>query len=188
MVCLWVGLAMWCGIHFFPSLGRGPRAKLIGVMGAGPYKGVFALSIVASIVVIVLGWRAATPVDIYHPPAWGRIAALVLTFAAFVLMAGAQGKSNIRRLLRHPQLTGAVLWAVGHLLANGDNRSVWLFGVIGVWATLEMVLINRRDGAWERPDRQPITGDIVAAAIGAVLFVVLMLAHPYLFGASPIPK
>ena len=42
--------------------------------------------------------------------------------------------NNVKRLLRHPQLTGVALWGIGHLLANGESRSIILFGGLGAWA------------------------------------------------------
>ena len=92
---------------------------------------------------------------------------------------------NVKRVLRHPQLTGLIVWAIGHLLANGDILSVVLFGGLGVWAVAEIVLINRREGAWVKPEPVPISAEIRPVLIGLVVFVALFAAHPYLFGVSP---
>ena len=100
----------------------------------------------------------------------------------------AHGKTNVKRFIRHPQLTGLVIWAAGHLLANGDNRSLVLFGMLGLWAIVEMMLISRREGAWARPDPMPLTGEIRPVVAGLVIFAAFLFAHPYLFGVSPIPS
>jgi uncharacterized membrane protein len=54
----------------------------------------------------------------------------------------------MRTKLRHPMLTGVILWAVAHLLVNGDLASVILFGGILVWAVVDMVMINRMQRDW----------------------------------------
>ena len=71
------------------------------------------------------------------------------------------------------------------LLANGDILSVVLFGGMGVWAVAEIVLINRREGAWIKPEPVPISAEIRPILIGVVVFVAFFAAHPYLFGVSP---
>jgi uncharacterized membrane protein len=93
---------------------------------------------------------------------------------------------HLKRVLRHPQMAGTILWAVSHLLTNGDSRSVTLFGTLAVWALLEIVMINRRDG--------PVTGseaasgkfDLIAVVIGVVVFAVVGHFHQALFGVAPI--
>lgn len=188
MIWLWLGVALWSGIHFIPSLAQGVRASLIERLGETPYKIAFALGIVLSIILMVVGWRSTTPVVIFSPPSWGAPVGSALVLIAFVLFGLAHGKTNVKRFIRHPQLTGLVVWAIGHLLANGDSRSLVLFSVLGLWAIVEMLLINRREGAWARPDPIPLTAEIRPVATGLVIFAVFLLAHPYLFGVSPIPS
>ena len=96
-------------------------------------------------------------------------------------------KSNIKRFLRHPMLSGVVLWAIGHLLMNGDDRSLVLFAGIGIWAVLEILLINRRQGAYEKPPVIPVVRDLIPLAAGAVVFAVFLFLHPWLFGVSALP-
>ena len=93
-------------------------------------------------------------------------------------------KTNIKRFIRHPQLTGVVVWAIAHLLANGDSRSVVLFGGLGVWAVIAIFTINNRDGEWERPEPVPAAKDITLVAIGAVLTAVVAYFHEYLSGVA----
>jgi uncharacterized membrane protein len=71
------------------------------------------------------------------------------------------------------------------LLANGETRSVVLFGGLAVWAILEMLLINRRDGAWNRPPPAPRRNDAVLILAGVIAYIVLAAAHRWLFGFSP---
>ena len=93
--------------------------------------------------------------------------------------------NNIRRVIRHPQLTGVILWSVGHLISNGDSRSLVLFGGIGIWAVIEILLINRRDAEWIKPQPVPFPKNIVLVVIGVVAYLVLVFVHQWLFGVSP---
>lgn len=186
MIWLWLGVLVWSGVHVMPSLAPGVRTSLIERLGENGYKIGFALAIVGSIVLMVLGWRLAMVDIVYEPPGFGRHLAMLLMLVAFLLFAFAHGKSNLKRTIRHPQLTAMVVWAIAHLLANGDTRSVTLFGVLGIWALIEMMLLNRRDGAYEPPEPRPLSAEVKPVVIGVVMYVVFVLLHPYLFGVSPI--
>ena len=97
-------------------------------------------------------------------------------------------QNNLKRMIRHPQLTGMLLWGVGHVLATGQVRSLVLFGGLGVWALIEMILINRRNGAWTRPDSVPWVNALRLVLAGLGFFAVFMFTHVELFGVSPVPS
>ena len=185
MTKLALGVLVWSFTHFIPSLFAGPRKKLIERFGENAYKGLFLLLMVLAIYLVVSGWKAAVPESVYLPPAWGRHATALLVLIGFVLFFAPYPPNNIRRRLRHPQLTGVVLWGVGHLLANGEARSIVLFGGFAAWAVLEMVLINRRDGAWVRPEPAPRKNDLLLVAGGVVAYLLVAFSHRWLFGFSP---
>ena len=81
-------------------------------------------------------------------------------------------------------LTGLIIWGGAHLLANGENRSVLLFGAMSVWALITIFLINRRDGAWEKPAPRPIRSDVITVVISTVVFAIVLYFHQALFGVS----
>ena len=60
-----------------------------------------------------------------------------------------------------------------------------LFGGFTVWAIVEMVLINRRDGVRDKPASVPVKNDIILAGGGIVAYVVVVTAHQWLFGFAP---
>ena len=68
MTLLIAGVALWSIAHLFPAAAPDARANLAGRFGEGPYKGLFALDIILALVLIVFGWKAATPTPIYTPP------------------------------------------------------------------------------------------------------------------------
>ncbi len=189
MIMLILGLALWSGLHFLPSVGTGLRSRLINRFGENAYKLAFSAGVVISIVLMVLGWMAMpVGLPLYVLPGSPGILAVLLMAIAFILFAAARSKSNIRHYIRHPQLTSIAVWGAAHLLVNGEFRAVILFGTLAIWAILEIIVISRREGVWERPVRQPLAEDVKPVMIGLVLFAVLMVVHPYLFGVSPIPN
>lgn len=189
MITLIAGVALWSVTHLFPALAPARREALIARRGEKAYKGVFALVIVAALVLIVIGWKSAPPASIddylYAPPAWGRHATALLVLIAFILFSASHGRNNIQRLVRHPQLTGVILWGIGHLLANGETRSIVLFGVLTLWAVVSILLINRREGPRARPEPAPLRKDVIAVVGGIVVYAVVAGAHRWLFGFSP---
>jgi uncharacterized membrane protein len=180
------GVLLWTVVHFSPSIAPGFRQGLIDKLGAGPYRGVFALTILAAIVLIVIGWRS-TPEDyLYVLPAWSRQAGLLLMFIAFVLLGAAHSKTIIKRFIRHPMLMGVFVWSLSHLLTNGTSRALVLFGGLGIWALIEMPLLNSRIGVWEKPSAPALIVEAKGLIISAIIFAVALWLHPYFAGVSPL--
>ncbi len=184
MTWLIAGLFIWMIVHLMPAVAPGLRAGLIARLGENPYKGLFALSILVALGLIVVGWRSTVPEIVYLPPAWGRGASLPLMATAIFLMGAAQRPSRIKQFLRHPMLTGLIAWSAAHLLANGELRSLLLFAGLGIWALLEILLINRRDASWTKPDSPPLARDLIGAVIALLVTAVLIYLHPYFAGAA----
>jgi uncharacterized membrane protein len=174
------GVVLFAAMHLFPAIAEAARDRLAGRLGSGPYRGLFSLLIAGSIAMIVTGWKSAVL------SAGATTSLLVLS--AFVLFAASILPTNIRRLLRNPQLTGVVLWSLAHLLANGDSRSLVLFGGIGLWAIAEILVCNHRDGAWLKPARTGIRSDAIVVLLGAAVFAAMFYVHVVLFGVPAGPS
>jgi uncharacterized membrane protein len=187
MLLLVVGVIIWSLTHLFPSVLPGARDQLVRKLGENPYRGLFSIGIIGALILIVLGWKAAVPTALYSPPLTGNPATSVLILLGFVLFFASQVPGNIKRFIRHPQMTGVLLWGVAHLLTNGDNRSVTLFGGLTIWAILEVLMINRRDGEWQKPEPAAIKFDVITTVIGLVAFAAVAYFHATLFGVSPVP-
>lgn len=185
MLILVLGVLLWSVMHFLPAADVGVRRGLIARVGEAPYKGIFALLMALSIYLIYLGWKATIPVAVYQPPVWGRHLTALLMMAAFILFFAPYPQNNIKRFLRHPQLTGVIVWGAGHLLANGESRSLILFGGLTLWALVEILLINRRDGVRSRPAPVPVKNDIGLAVGGLLAYTGMVFAHTWLFNVSP---
>jgi len=182
MTFLIIGVALFCGIHLLPAASN-LRQALIAPLGENGYKGLFSVIALAGIVFMVIGYPRVELNQIYTPPLWGRTATAVLMLPSLILFAAANMPGNVKRLTRHPMLWGLVLWATGHLLANGDMASVILFGGFVTYGLLAMAFANLR-GVAKQTDKYPLAKDIMIIAAGTIVYVVLVFAHPYLFGVA----
>ncbi|EBA12255.1 NnrU family protein [Roseobacter sp. CCS2] len=182
MTLLIAGVALWWAAHLFKRVAPGPRAKL-----GEPGKGLVKVLIVVSIVLMVLGYRAADGAVYWgRDPMWVGINNLlmILAFYFYAASAAKDAKIWLGTKVRHPQLTGFSIWAVAHLLVNGDTPSFILFGGLLVWAIVEILLINAQEGPWQTPDRAPVKKEIVAIVVTIVVTVVVMGIH-YALGVTP---
>ncbi len=182
MTLLLLGIALWALVHFVPSLAPRIKVAWTEALGAGGYRASFSIIVVAALGLMVLGWRSTTPEFLYALPLGIRPVALLFLVTAFVLFGAAKHPTRIKQFIRHPQLTGLVVWAIAHLLLNGDSRSVVLFGGLGIWAILEILFINRREGAWVKPEVPSWGVELRGLAISAVIFLVVVFIHPYIAG------
>jgi uncharacterized membrane protein len=185
MFKLVLGVLIWSFAHFIPAMAVEFRKNLVAKLGENPYKGIFSLVMVLALYLIISGWRAALPESIYLPALWARHAALLFVLFGFVLFFSPYAPTNFKRVLRHPQLTGVACWGIGHLLVNGEARSIVLFGGLAAWAIIETLLLNRRDGAWVKPGPAPVKNDLILVLAGTVVYAVVAISHQWLFGVSP---
>ena len=148
MLVLIIGLALFLGMHSVRMFADSWRARAIDRLGAGPWKGLYALVSLAGFVLIVWGFGDARqrPVPLYTPPLALRHLNALFTLAAFVLVAAAYvPRNHLKSSIGHPMLAGVKAWAFGHLLATGMLRDVVLFGAFLLWAIADFVVARRRD-------------------------------------------
>jgi len=182
MTILILGPILWSGAHLFKRVAPAQRAAL----GATGDK-IFGAAILVSIVLMIVGYRGADGAVF-----WGRGNGLVwlnnlLMIVAFYLYAASAAKGMkiwLGTKVRHPQLTGFSVWAVAHLLVNGDVPSFVLFGGLLIWAQIQRELINRAEGPWVVPPRAPFKKEVVAVVVTFVVMIVVMLIH-YALGVTP---
>lgn len=184
MTLLICGVLLWSVTHMIPIFLPHLRARIIARVRPGPYRGLFTLSIILSVLLMVLGWRKAEIDPIHDLDYWLRHVTYGLVLLAILLFAAAKGSSRLRRVVRHPMLTGTALWAFAHLLVNGDSRSLVLFGGVFVWAILAIVGSNRRDGAYSPPASWGWGREIRMVVTALVVYIGLVFAHPYFTGVA----
>lgn len=164
MIWLILGLLLWIVPHEWKRLSPDSRAAR-GDAG----KGIVALGVLVGLVLIVIGYRSWDDAPyLYASPAWTWHVNNLLMFLAFYLYAASGMKTRAARVIRHPQLTAIILWALAHLLVNGDMASVILFGTLLTWAVVEIGLINRATPTWTPPPPAPV-GKEIGAFVGAIL-------------------
>jgi len=182
LVAMIAGLAIFIGAHVFVTQ-RAARARVIARIGEGPYKGIFSLVSIVGIALIVFGfgyYRDTGWIDVWEPPRWTRYPAAVLMWIAFVCAVAAYVPGNIKLQLRHPLLAAVSLWAVAHLIANGDLGSIILFAAFLAWAGWDRFSLRHRTDETQGFTAFPPGGasnDAVAVVIGTVIF----LAFGYVF-------
>ncbi|UTW54555.1 NnrU family protein [Kordiimonas sp. SCSIO 12610] len=187
MLLLILGLFLFISLHLIPTAGATFRSKVIERHGKKKYAAAFALTALISLTIIVVGWRSSDPGFLYTPADWGYHITPLLTLFAFILFISSNAPTNIKRFIRHPQMTGIFFWGLGHLFANGETRSVLLFGGFCLWAILSMISANKRDGTWVKADKQPIAKDIVTLTIAVGLYAGFIAIHEWLIGVNPFP-
>lgn len=174
-----LGLLIWVGAHIFKRVAPERRAAM-GDRG----KGVVALALLVSLGLMIWGYRGAEFIAVWYPPSFlTHVNNLLMLVAIFVFgMSATTGR--LRGKMRHPQLTAVKIWAVAHLLVNGDLASIILFGGMLAWAVLEVILINRAEPVWDRPQPGAAKKDIVLVVITLVMYALIAAIHIWL-GVSP---
>jgi uncharacterized membrane protein len=186
LAILILGLGLLLGGHALVSL-RDRRAALIARLGEGPYKGLFSLVSLAGLILIGIGfagYRSSGWIDVWYPPTWTRHAAVALMWPAVVLVVAAYIPGRIKRSLKHPMLAGVKLWAVAHLVANGDLGSIVLFGSVLGWAVFDRISLKHRSdpGAPAIPTGG-LTNDVLAVIVGTIVYLALgFVFHPVVIG------
>ena len=184
------GLALFLGVHTLTTQ-RDLRARVVASLGEGGYKILYALVSLAGLVLIVWGfaqYRATGWIDVWYPPKALKHVAVALMLPAVILVVAAYIRGRIYTTLKHPMLAGVKLWALAHLLANGDLGSIILFGSFLGWAVFDRISLKRRADPGSPPI--PVGGsgnDLIAVAVGIVAYLALTFAfHPVVIGVPVI--
>ena len=191
MVYLVLGLLLFLGVHSVRIVAEGWRTQAIARLGAQRWKGLYSLASLAGLGLIIWGFglARAQPVQLWSPPVALRHLALLLTLVAFVLLAAAYVPGNgIKARLHHPMVLAVKVWALAHLLANGNLAHVLLFGTFLVWAALNFSAARKRDrlaATVVAPGRPMATAMTVLAGVVAWLLFAFWL-HGWLIGIRPI--
>jgi uncharacterized membrane protein len=197
-----LGVALFVAVHVVPMV-PGWRAALVGRLGEGGYKAGFAGLAFLGLIGAIVAYRFTPHVPLWLSPPPLRIVTTVLMLAAVLLFAGAQGVPWFKRIVRHPMLWGIGLLGLAHLLVNGEVAGVILFGGLAVFGFAWQGLTDRRDAELDpagfaetrrttsfwpfakwNARSDPVT--LRPLVIGAIVYIALILLHPWLFGAPVI--
>jgi uncharacterized membrane protein len=201
------------------------RAWLVARIGERPYLALYSLVALGAVIWLIFAYRRAPYVELWPTAAWSAwLLLIVMPFASLLLVCGvstlnptavgapatldqAEPARGILRVTRHPFMWGVALWALAHMVANGDAAAVVLFGTFAVLALVGTLLIDhkfraRRGVEWQRLAAATSNLPFVAIAAGRqhlvpaeigwlrvgvalALYVALLALHPSLFGVSP---
>lgn len=186
MLPLILGLVIFFAAHVVPT-SPGLRNGLIERFGAPAYKAAFSLVSVAGLVLIVMGYHklqvlTGKNVEIWTPPDVMRHITFLLMIPALILLVASQIPSRIRTATKHPMLAGIKLWALAHLLVNGDLGSILLFGSFLGYAVFDRISVKRRAAAGPLGDKKggPMSDVLVVVIALAIYVFMLMWGHAWL--------
>ncbi len=185
MILLILGLILWAGAHYYKRLAPDSRAAL-----GKPGKGIIAVAIVLSVVLMIIGYRGAAFIPVWQPPTFMvhiNNLAMILAFWIYGSSAAKGAKAWPAHKTRHPQLLAVKIWAAAHLLVNGDLASIILFGGLLAWAVGSVILINRAEPAWTPPAHAGRPTYIRLAVITLVMVAIVTAIHTWL-GVWPFPS
>lgn len=189
MTILVLGILIFLGVHTLTTL-RDARSGVIARIGEGPYKGLYSLASLLGFILIVYGfnsYRDAGYIQVWDPPAGMRHATMLLMWPAMICLVAAYVPGAIKRVLKHPMLVAVKLWALAHLLVNGDLGSMILFGSFLAWAVYDRISVKRREQAGViKIQYGGRLNDVVAVALGTVLYGAFIFLHPLLIGVPVI--
>jgi uncharacterized membrane protein len=194
-----LGTALFVGVHLVPMMPTWRKA-LTDRVGEGPYKAGFALLALVGLSGAIVAYRFTPHVPLWSAPEALRLVSAVLMLGAVWLFAGAKGALWFKRIVRHPMLWGIGLFGLAHLLVNGETAGVILFGSLALFGFAWQPLTDRRDAVvdpagWKEIRRttsfwpfakwhaqsDPVT--FRPLIVGVIVYVALVLLHPWLFGA-----
>jgi len=190
MAVLILGLAIFLGVHSTRIVADGWRTATIARIGDKPWKGLYSLASIAGFVLIVVGFGLArrNPVYLWEAPMAMRHVAGLLMLVAFILLAAAYVPRNaIKAKLHHPMVLSVKVWALAHLLANGNLADVVLFGAFLAWAVFSFRAARRRDRvAGTVYPAGTAGGTAMTVVVGLLVWAVFAFwAHGLLFGVRP---
>ena len=220
MIELILACALFVGGHFVAS-SPGPRAALVAKLGESRFAGVYSVVAGMALVWVISAFGRTPYIPLWEDQSWTRLfPVLVMPVPALLLVcgltqpnptmvgrgfaAGGDPAPGILKVTRHPMMWAFGLWALAHIAANGDLRSLLLFGSMAALALYGTVRLDAKRRARDPAgfarfasvtsnlpllalieNRAHLTFEDIgwARIAGAVvLYVALWLLHPVITG------
>lgn len=160
---LFAAVVVFVGAHFLLS-GAPLRQQLVGRLGEQGFRALYSIIAAAALLWMLLAYRDAPAVAVWPTSAalvW--IPVVVMPVALYLVVAGVTARSptavggealaesgsgdlspGILRVTRHPFLWGVALWALSHMIVNGDVASLVLMAGMLLLAIGGMRHIDQR--------------------------------------------
>lgn len=192
MVLLVSGLVLFLGTHLFQSLAPQARHNAITRWGPLGFKAIYAAVALLGLYLLVLGYGQARlePVVLWSPPRGMQTGTILLMWVAMILLVATYIPANhIKAKLRHPMTLSVKVWALSHLLINGNLADMVLFGGFLIWSVLvfraarqrdRQSMLNAPEGKW--------LGTVLTVVAGTGLWAAFFMGglHVWLFGVMPL--
>jgi uncharacterized membrane protein len=191
MLVMVIGLILFFAIHLVPANVE-LKNGLIARFGNGGYKAIFGVFSLVGLALIVLGFYklqlhpGKNPI-LWDPPTWTRHLALALMLPAMIALVATYIPSHIHVMLKHPMLVAIKIWALAHLLANGDLAALVLFGSFLAFAVYDRISVKKRgDLGPLGKGSGPWINDVIVVVLGVALYALIVLyLHQLVIGVSP---
>ncbi|MFS8044177.1 NnrU family protein [Rhizobium sp. BR 314] len=191
MALLILGIVLFLGIHLIRVVVPGLRASLIASLGEGGWKIAYSIASIVALIVLIYGFgRARDMTPIWSPPFWmSHITVLLMLFAMICLAASLLPAGHIATKTKHPMVLSVKIWALAHLLSNGDGAAILLFAAFLAWGVILRISLKRRERAGEISRRPFVsaTYDLYAIILGVVAWgLIIWKLHAWIIGVSPL--
>ncbi|MCJ2376093.1 NnrU family protein [Vibrio sp. ZSDZ34] len=184
MFSLLLGLILFLGIHSISIIAPAYREKLVK-KNEKAYKAVYSLLSFIGLYFIVTGHSSlrADPSLVYFGDQSLRPLVSILMLVGFILFFAPYFPGKIKSVTKNPQLLAVVLWALSHLLVNGNLADILLFGAFLVWAIADLISMRKRQQRVVSPLKATWVNDVIVIVIGTVVSAIFaMYLHGYLIG------
>lgn len=193
MLLLIISLILFLGLHLVRVVAPGWRNSAIASAGENTWKLGYSLASVATLVLVVYAFGQARQETgiLYVPPVWmAHLSSLLMLVALICLVASLMPPGHIAAKTKHPMVLSVKIWALAHLMANGETSSVLLFASFLAWGVVLRISLKRREKRGELV-RKPFVSaryDAFSVVIGLVVFVLFIWRlHLWLIGVQPLP-
>ncbi len=151
----------FCGSHVLLS-STGLRGSLREQLGERGFLAVYSLTALVTFAWFLVAYTHAATVILWPRHEWTALVPVVVMPLATILLVAGYTTANptavgmermvrandpapgILRVTRHPVMWAIGLWAISHVIANGDLRSLLFFGAFAVLSLGGTVLIDRK--------------------------------------------
>jgi uncharacterized membrane protein len=187
-----IGLILFLGLHSIRVVAPGIRTGFIVQYGANAWKGLYSLVSIIGLCLLVYGYGEARldTVQIWSPPKWALHLNMTLMLIAIILLVASQlPAGRIAVWAKHPMVLGVKVWALAHLLVKGTLVAMVLFAAFLAWGVILRIYYKRAQRAGTVMPRSFVAGrwDVLAILMGGALYAfILMLAHEWIIGISPL--
>ena len=193
MTQLILGLILFLGAHSVRIWADGWRNRTIEAYGDKAFKGIYTLVSLLGFYLLVVGYGEARlqTVALWNPPIFTKhISMLLMLLSSILLVATYVPRNHFKMRLGHPMVLSVKVWALSHLLANGNLADLLLFGSFLMWAVLNFRSARARDRVLlaenQSTDQPKMLATLITLVGGmAIWALITFVLHAKVVGVAP---